>query len=131
MKEGTDNMTSILIELGMYGKEGIIEMGEPSMRNLTMKDNALGNCTVTKMVDGVPIVMETRIGDAEIINTLVYVRKAPFNNTVKAFLDYCDTMEPGMDSALFERMKEVRAEIEEGKASPFADSQAAETETSV
>lgn len=119
-----------IIDLGEYGKEGIIEMGEPSMRNLTMRDNALGNCTVTKMVDGVPVVMETRIGDADIVNTLVYVRKAPFNNTVKAFLDYCDTMVPGKDSALFKRMKEIRKEIEEGKDSPFADSPAAGTESS-
>ena len=119
-----------IIDLGEYGKEGIIEMGEPSMRNLTMRDNALGNCTVTKMVDGVPVVMETRIGDADIVNTLVYVRKAPFNNTVKGFLGYCDTMVPGKDSALFKRMKEIRVEIEEGKASPFADSPAAGTESS-
>ena len=120
-----------IINLEEYGKEGVIEMGEPSMRNLTMRDNALGNCTVTKMVDGVPVVMETRIGDADIVNTLVYVRKAPFNNTVKSFLDYCDTMVPGKDSALFKRMKEIRAEIEEGGASPFADSPAAGTESSV
>lgn len=119
-----------IINLEEYGKEGVIEMGEPSMRNLTMRDNALGNCTVTKMVDGVPVVMETRIGDADIVNTLVYVRKAPFNNTVKSFLDYCDTMVPGKDSALFKRMKEIRAEIEEGKASPFADSPVAGTESS-
>ena len=119
-------MTTI-IDLAQYGKTGIVEMGEPSQRNLTMMENALGNCTVSKMVNGEPVIVETHVGDADMIQTLVYVRKAPFNNTVKSFLDFCDTMEPGMDSKLFNRMKEVGEAIKKGDASPFADSQAVET----
>lgn len=124
-------MTTTIINLELYGMEGIVEMGEPSQRNLTMKDNALGNCTVTRMIDGQPVVVETRIGDADIINTLVYVRRAPFNNTVKSFLDYCDRMEPGKDVALFKKMKEIRDNIEKGETSPFVDSQEAATENLV
>ena len=123
-------MKSISIDLSEYGATGTVEMGEPSQRNLTMKENALGNCSVTKFIDGEPVVVETRIGDADIINTLVYVRRGPFNNTVKSFLEYCDGLEPGMDTALFKKMKEVREAIENGETSPFPDSPEAETESS-
>lgn len=120
---------TILIDLAEYDMAGMVEMGVPSQRNLTMRDNALGNCTVSKMVNGEPIIVETRIGDAEMIRVLTYVRKAPFNNTVKSFLDFCDRMEPGKDTALFDRMRKAKETIE-GEMSPFADSQEAETETS-
>lgn len=121
---------TILIDLVEFNKTGIIEMGRPSQRNKTMMQNALGNCSRTHMERGVPVVDETRIGDAEIIQTLVYVRKAPFNNTLKDFLAYCDTMEPGVDTDLFDKMLETRRIIETGQTSPFADSQGAETESS-
>jgi len=124
-------MASITIDLTEYGMQGTVEMGEPSQRNIAMMNNALGNCTVTKMVNGEPVVVETRIGDAEMIQTLVYVRHAPFKNTVSAFLDFCDRMPEGMDTRLFARMKEIGESIKEGNNSPFADSQGAETQISV
>jgi len=124
------NRPVVVIDLGEYEMTGEIEMGEPSLRNLTMRDNALGNCTRTHMENGTPVIDETRIGDADIINTLVYVRKAPFNNTVKSFLEYCDRMPPGQDIALYEKMKEVGKLISEDKLSPFAVSQEVETESS-
>lgn len=122
-------MNTIQIDLAQYGMEGLVEMGAPSQRNITMMNNALGNCSVTRMVNGEPVVVETHIGDADLIQMLVYVRKAPFNNTVKSFLDYCDRMEPGADVELCKRMTEVAKELK-GEPSPFASSQGAGTPSS-
>lgn len=123
-------MATTVIDLEQYGMEGTVEMGMPSQRNITMMNNALGNCSVTKMVDGEPVIVETRVGDADLIKMLVYVRRAPFNNTVKSFLDYCDKMEPGMDVQLCDRMTTVAKAYREGGDSPFVSSQAEGTQSS-
>lgn len=120
------------LNLEDYGQVGLVEISVPSLRKRVMRDNALGNCTDTKIVDGKPVISEYRVGDAAIIKVLAYVRRAPFPTDLKGFLTYCDKMDEndlGSAERLLEDIEKAALEIE-GEETPLAGSQEAETPTS-
>lgn len=110
--------------------EGQVVMGEPSMRAIHMATNALGRSTRGHMVGNKFVPDSVQLGDANLIEVLMYVRKAPFQTTVDGFLEYCDQMEAPLDTALFGEMKMFAEEIEQGGLSPFGTSQAVGTPSS-
>lgn len=121
------------IDMGKYGQAGTIEICKPSMRKLNMMKNALGKCTETKQVNGQTVVTDIKVGDAALIRTLSYVKRAPFSTELDGFLTYCDMMDEA-DLGSAERMvNDIDAVIEELKAavSPLGNSQEAETQTLV
>ena len=122
-----------ILDMGKYGVAGTIELCKPSLRKLNMRKNELGRCTKTEYVNGKPIVVDIRVGDASIINTLSYVRKAPFPTDLEGFLDYCDRMDEanlGSAEAMLNDMDAVIEEIK-GEGSPLENSQGAETQNLV
>ena len=120
------------LDMSEYGQTGIVEISLPSLSRRVARDNALGNCSDTKIVDGKPVIGETRVGDAAIIKVLAYVRRAPFPIDLKGFLRYCDKMDEN-DLGSAERMlidiEKAALEIEEAET-PLADSPAAEMQSS-
>ena len=121
------------IDMTEYGMVGELVMGNPTLRKTVEMKNALGNCTKTHLVDGKPVVDETRLGDVDIIIMLSYVRTAPFKADLNGFLAYCDLMDSrnmGSAQRLFDRMNEIVNEYKEGAKSPFVKSQEQETENS-
>lgn len=131
------NMTDIqqLTRLDMteFGMVGEVILGPPTLRkNIEMK-NALGNCTKTHLVDGKPVVDETRLGDVDIIINLAYIRSAPFRTDIAGFLHYCDLLdekEIGLAQKFYDRLCLMITPYKDGARSPFVDSQDQETENS-
>ena len=120
------------LDMNNYGQSGIIEISIPSLSKRVARDNALGNCTDTKIVDGKPVIGETRVGDAAIIKVLAYVRSAPFPTDLRGFLRYCDKMdekELGSAERMLVDIEKAALEIEEAET-PLADSPAVETPSS-
>lgn len=121
------------IDLGKYGQEGTVEVCKPSMRRLNMMKNALGKCTKTKQVNGETVVTDINVGDASLIRTLSFVSRAPFPTDLEGFLNYCDKMDAVQLGSAEQLVNEIDGIITELKAveSPLADSQGAETQSSV
>ena len=121
------------IDLSEYGMDGEIILGPPTFRKTIEMKNALGNCTKTHLVDGKPVIDETRLGDVDIIMMMAYVRSAPFKADLRGFLNYCDVMdnkEPGSAQRLYDALSALTDAYRDGAKSPFVNSQEAATENS-
>lgn len=121
------------IDLAEFGMVGEMVIGNPTLRKTIEMKNALGNCTKTHLVDGKPVIDETRLGDVDVIIMLSYVRTAPFKVDLNGFLSYCDLMDSrnvGSAQKLFDKMTEIINEYKDGAKSPFVNSQDAVTENS-
>lgn len=115
-----------------YGMTGTVEISKPTLRRRIQRDNAIGNCTRADLVNGEPVVSETRVGDAAVIKVLAYVGKAPFPTDLNGFLNYCDKMDSndlGSAERLITDIEAAALQIEEGET-PLPDSQGAETPSS-
>lgn len=121
------------IDLTEFGMAGEMVIAPPTLRKTIEMKNAMGNCTKTHLVDGKPVVDETRLGDVDVIMALAYVRSAPFRITLDGFLSYCDLMDSrsfGSAEKLYERMNEIIDTYRDGAKSPFVNSQDQGTENS-
>lgn len=121
-----------VIDLGEFGQTGTVEVSMPSLSRRIARDNAIGNCNDVKMVNGEPVLVGTRAGDAAVIKILAFVRKAPFPTDLTGFLRYCDRMddnELGSAERMLEAIERAALEVQ-GVESPLANSQVAETQSS-
>ena len=121
------------IDLAEYGMQGEIILSNPSLRKTIEMKNALGNCTKTHLVDGKPVIDETRLGDVDIIMMMAYVKSAPFKADLKGFLSYCDVLdnkEMGSAQRLYDTLSTMTEAFRNGAKSPFVNSQEQATENS-
>lgn len=107
------------IDLEKFGGKGqVVICGDISLRNEAITKNEVSRRMVKVKVEGeeADAQYEEHIdaGDLEIIMVLKYVRKAPFNQTYDAFMNYCDTLEettPGASLKLFKEMQDAVQEV--------------------
>jgi len=121
------------IDMTEFGMVGEVVLAPPSLRKTVEMKNALGNCTKTHLVDGKPVVDETRLGDVDIIMMLAYIRSAPFKTDLGGFLHYCDLLdekELGTAQKFYDRLSALTNVYRDGAKSPFVNSQAQATESS-
>mgnify|MGYP000949819341 CR=1 FL=1 len=121
----------VIIDLSKYGGNGEVVMGEPSLRQQTIAGDAIGQRTALDK-NNKPLMEGTKLVSIEIINTLSYVKSAPFKPDLDSFLKFTDELEEkdGDSNGLYSEMRQTAKDIREGKHSPFVSSPAAETPNS-
>ncbi len=121
----------VIIDLSKYGGKGEVVMGEPSLRQQTAAGDAIGQHT-TLGKDNKPVMKGMDLVSIDIINTLSYVKSAPFKPELESFLNFTDELEDGNgdSNGLYSEMSQTAKEIREGKHSPFVSSPAAGTSNS-
>ena len=125
-----DAKNIVTIDLTRYGADGSIEMCYPSFRQM----NAAKNYAFRqmKMSRDTESISDLPGGDMEIMSTVTYVSKAPFEKTLEGFLafaDKLDEMNLGAAEILYAEMQKAVAAIDE-VGSPFGNSQAATMQNS-
>jgi hypothetical protein len=106
----------IIIELGPFGGEGVIELSKPTFRRAQQMKNALGRSMGASVnARGEGTMKEALLGDIEVIKLMAYVKSAPFSANLDSFLDYCDRLDEkrnGSASELFALIQEKVVELE-------------------
>lgn len=128
-----DYTTREVIDLREYGMEGTIEMGLPKFTTEKRFQSKLLAIT-PRDKDGRPMVEMADLVVSEVLQILMYVRKAPFTPDMDPFYDFLDRVdgiELGNAEKLYNRMARAADTIAKGEDSPLAGSPAAETTDSV
>ena len=125
-----DAKNIVTIDLTRYGADGSIEMCYPSFRQM----NAAKNYAFRqmKMSRDTESISDLPGGDMEIMSTVTYVSKAPFEKTLEGFLAFADRLDAvslGAAEVLYAEMQEAVAEIDK-VGSPFGNSQTAMMQSS-
>lgn len=115
-----DIIPSIELDMAEYGGRSgdVVVMAPPSARaQIRLKNEAgrrMGMTAGRGVPDEKPI---ADAGDLEVLMILAYVKKAPFEPTLNAFFDYCDTLADG-GNLLLKTMAETSAKLQDGSSSP-------------
>lgn len=122
-----DMSMCVTIDLGEYGLPGQqIVMSAPSVSRMTRLKNAMSSSSSIRRRNADISLEDLQKGDLDIMGVLVYVESAPFDTTVRSFLDFCDEMyarKRGSDSQLLAAMEETAHKIDTGEvASPLENS---------
>lgn len=103
----------ITLTLEEYGAEGVVEISFPTFRRRRELNNKLGpyykgGITSNGHVNAHKMMDDLKLGDVEILQTLLFVRSAPFPLDVEGFTTFCDTLDEknlGAGIALYEDIK--------------------------
>ena len=121
-----DYKTRITIDLTRYGQEGIIELGAPTFRQRIELSNEISRLmTIEQNKSGIKM-DNLEGGTWNVIQRMVYVKRAPFTPTFDGFLAYTDKMDeenPGSADMLWEEICSSIDRIDNGDASPLEPSQ--------
>lgn len=129
-----DTRPTITIDLSEYGSNGLIVMGPLTFRRDAEMKNNIGKCTHYSTDANDLKFTYSDVGDVSIYRVLAYVIRAPFDFHSKSaflnFMDGIDSTDIGMGQKLFDRMKDAVKDIQEGKVSPFVQSEDSTNATS-
>lgn len=122
-----------LLDLHDYGVDGVAEIAFPTFRKRREHNNAIakyykGGIDKRGALDPQKLMEVMCVGDIEILQTLLFVRSAPFPQDLEGFTRFCDEMDEralGSASAMYDRIKEVIEELKE-VPSPLEPSPSAE-----
>lgn len=121
-----DYKTRITIDLTRYGQEGTIELGAPTFRQRIELSNEISRLmTIEQNKSGIKM-DNLEGGTWNVIQRMVYVKRAPFTPTFDGFLTYTDKMDeenPGSADMLWEEICSSIDRIDNGDASPLEPSQ--------
>ena len=121
-----DYKTRITIDLTRYGQEGTIELGAPTFRQRIELSNEISRLmTIEQNKSGIKM-DNLEGGTWNVIQRMVYVKRAPFTPTFDGFLAYTDKMDeenPGSADMLWEEICSSIDRIDNGDASPLEPSQ--------
>jgi hypothetical protein len=115
-----DLEAKLTIDLEKYGRDGTIVVSAPDFARKVRAKNMMGNAKISRTSNGVTV-DGIGAGDSMIISMIGYIEEAPFQLTLKGFMDFMaslDAVRKGMADELFTELEEVIAVIVEGGASP-------------
>lgn len=115
-----DLEAKLTIDLEKYGCDGTIVVSAPDFARKVRAKNMMGNAKISRTSNGVAV-DGIGAGDSMIISMIGYIEEAPFQLTLKGFMDFMaslDAVRKGMADELFTELEEVIAVIVEGGASP-------------
>lgn len=125
-----DYKTRITIDLARFGQTGTIELGAPTFRQRIELSNEISRLmTIEQSKTGMKL--DNLLGGTwNVVQRLIYVKRAPFQPNFDKFLEYTDRMDeenPGSADALWDAMCEAIERIDNGEQSPLEPSQGAVT----
>lgn len=125
-----DYKTRITIDLAKYGQSGVIELGAPTFRQRIELSNEISRLmTIEQNKTGIKM-DNLEGGTWNVLQRMVYVKRAPFEATFDGFLAFTDRMDeenPGATDQLWDEICSAIDKIDNGEASPLEPSQDAET----
>lgn len=114
----------VTIDLREFGYDGQIVLGAPTFRRTNALQNAL-----TKLVgikDGEPVLLDTPIGDLNVLTHLAYVKSAPFytgfDKGIEPFMEFMDKLdenERGSAQRLWKAIEDNVGRIIKGETHPL------------
>lgn len=133
VSHGEDNdMINQIITLNLqeYGAEGTVEIGFPTFRRRRELNNQLGpyykaGVDSKGVLDAQKLMDVIKAGDVDILQTLLFVRSAPFPLDVEGFTLFCDDLDAknlGAGSALYDDIKLTIERLKE-EPGPLENSQ--------
>lgn len=114
----------VTIDLKEFGYDGQIVLGAPTFRRTNVLQNA-----ITKLVgikDGEPVLLDTPIGDLNVLTHLAYVKSAPFytgfDKGIEPFMEFMDKLdenERGSAQRLWKVIEDNVGRIIKGETHPL------------
>lgn len=120
-----------LTEFGMPGQS--VAVSAPTFGRKVRAKNARTMSAKVSRSGGETTVSELGAADQEIISIMAFIESAPFQPTLRSFLDFMDGLDAvkkGNADRLYDELVLTVKKLMEEEDGPFADSQPAETASS-